>query len=181
MGRLGSGGRAHPERQVDVVVRPWRRVLWGVAVLLVAVAAASAWNDRRQARDSPLAWAEGVRDQVRSIQSEADTCLELLAVSESRFRDQERRTGELQERIGRLEGMHPEGVPADSYEVYLATVERFNAAIEGWETRGGILEDRQRECRALLEARNVLADSLRGLLVDMGYLPGDSLPHPGSF
>jgi hypothetical protein len=156
-------------------------VLWGVAVLVVAVAAASAWNDRRLARDSPLTRAEQVRDQVRSMQSEADTCLELLAVSESRFRAQERETGELQERVRRLEGLHPEGVPADSYEVYLATVERFNAAVEGWETRGGILEDRQRECRTLVEARNVLADSLRGLLVDMGYLPGDALPHSGSF
>jgi hypothetical protein len=166
---------------MGAVVRSRNRILWAVVVVVVAVAAASAWNDRRQARDSPLARAEAVRDQVREAQSEADRCLELMAVSETRFRDQERETGELQERIRRLEGLHPEGVPADSYEVYLATVERFNAAIEGWETRGGILEDRQRECRALLGARNVLADSLRGLLVDMGYLPGDSAPHPGSF
>jgi hypothetical protein len=100
-----------------------------------------------------------------------DTCLARLAVNESRFREQARQTEVLQGRIRRLEAMDPRGVPADSYPDYLETVERFNAAIEGWELRGEVLEDRQQECRGLVEARNVLADSLRGLLVEAGYLP----------
>jgi len=142
-----------------------------VAGFLVLAALYSAWAERRDARDSPLARAEDVRTQVRAAQSAVDTCLARLAVNESRFREQARQTEVLQGRIRRLEALDPRGVPADSYPEYLETVERFNAAIEGWEFRGEVLEDRQQECRALVEARNVLADSLRRLLVESGYLP----------
>ncbi|TVP45720.1 MAG: hypothetical protein EA350_08480 [Gemmatimonadales bacterium] len=175
----------------------WRWAFWGVAGLMVLATLYSAWSERREARDSPLVLAEEVRAQVRAAQSAVDTCLARLAVSETRFRDQARQTEVLEGRIRRLEAMDPRGVPADSYPEYLETVERFNASIEGWETRGGVLEDRQQECRGLVEARNVLADSLRGLLVESGYLPevppdplpdvppgapeGDTPPPPGAF
>jgi hypothetical protein len=185
--------------------RRWRWAFWGVAGFIVLATLYSAWAERRDARDSPLARAEEVRVQVRAAQSAVDTCLARLAVNESRFREQARQTQVLQGRIRRLEAMDPRGVPADSYPQYLETVERFNAAIEGWEFRGEVLEDRQQECRGLVEARNVLADSLRGLLVESGYLPearpgdppadspavprddrpdlppGDTAPPPGAF
>ncbi|CAN5689530.1 hypothetical protein BH23GEM11_BH23GEM11_05040 [soil metagenome] len=155
-------------------VRPpsrWRWVFWGGAVLVVVASLYSAWSERRDARDSPLALAEEVRVEVRAAQSAVDTCLARLAANENRFRAQARQTEELQGRIRRLEALDPRGVPADSYPQYLETVERFNAAIEGWEIRGGVLEDRQQECRSLVEARNALADTLRTLLVESGYLP----------
>jgi len=186
---VGAVGAVKPPRTPHSRSSPWRWAFWGVAGLVVIATLYSAWAERRDARDSPLARAEEVRVQVRAAQSAVDLCLARLAVSETRFREQARQTEVLQGRIRRLEGMDPRGVPADSYPEYLETVERFNAAIEGWELRGEVLEDRQQECRGLVEARNVLADSLRGLLVESGYLPGarpdvpagDTAPPPGAF
>ena len=148
------------------------RGFWiSIFVLLLAGMALSAWLERRAERDSPRARAEAVQNQVRLAQAEAERCLDDLETSSLRFDAQQRETRALEERIEVLQSLDDRGVPADSYEVYLEAVDRFNASIERWEMRGEVLESTQSECRSLVEERNLLADSLREILVEMGYLP----------
>jgi hypothetical protein len=148
-----------------------RKFLWGSAALVLLVYMGLAWTERRAERDSPRVRADAVREEVRLAQAEAERCMEHLAASNLRFQSQRRQTQAFQSRIDALEALDDRGVPADSYDVYLETVERFNASIEGWELRGEALVTTQQRCRALVEDRNVLADSLRRILVEMGYLP----------
>jgi hypothetical protein len=147
------------------------RLLWGVAIVLALLALGSAWADRRAEADSPRARAEAMRQEVRAAQAEAEECLAALELARSRFEAQTRQTEALGARIRRLEALDDRGVPADSYDVYLETVERFNASIEGWELRGEAVTEEREECLAVVEDRNLLADSLRRILVEMGYLP----------
>lgn len=159
-----------------------RKLLWGGALVLVLIYMGSAILERRAQRDSPRAQAEAVREEVRLAQAEAERCMEELAASNLRFQSQTRQTRAFQSRIEALEALDARGVPADSYDIYLDMIDRFNASIEGWEMRGEALERTQQSCRELIEARNVLADSLRRILVDMGYLPGEeeeAMPLPG--
>jgi DNA repair ATPase RecN len=153
-----------------------RIALWVGVALVVGVMILSTWADRREARDSPLRQAEEVRDVVREARAGWEACLDTLDVVERRFRTQAEETERLQARIHRLEAMDPRGVPADSYEVYLEVVDRFNATVQGWEGRLAALRAREAACQDLLEARNELADSLRALLEDAGYLPDTLAP-----
>lgn len=131
----------------------------------------SSWMERQAERDSPLRKAELLRGEVREAREAWEGCLDTLAVMERRFRTQARETEALGEQIRALEGLDPRGVPADRYEGYLDAVDRFNAGITAWGAWAVALERRQAECRGLIEARNVLADSLRLLLEEAGYLP----------
>ncbi len=149
------------------------RFLWGVALVLAAVVVHSAWSDRRAEADSPRVRAEAVRAEVRAAQVEAEACLAALELARARFEAQTRETGALGDRIRRLEALDDRGVPADSYDVYLETVERFNASIERWELRGEAVTEEREECLTLVEERNLLADSLRQILIEMGYLPAE--------
>ncbi len=155
----------------------FRALLWLGLLVVVGVIVATLWLDRREARDSPLRQAEVVRDEVREARAEWELCLDSLEVVERRFRTRAQASEALQARIRRLEGMDPRGVPADSYEVYLETVDRFNAGVPEWERELEALRARESVCQSLLESRNELADSLRGLLEEAGYLQ-DTLATP---
>jgi hypothetical protein len=140
-------------------------------LLLVGSVAFSTARDQRQKANSPQARAERARLAVQEAQEGVDRCLEGLERSEARFRDQQSRTDAMAERIEALEGLHPQGVPVDSYAVYLELVEAFNASLAGWEAWGHALEEDQLRCAGEVRARNAQAELLRELLVEMGYLP----------
>lgn len=173
-GAEGATGAGDPK--VGPRGGPWRRrigpiLLWtGAALLLGGLLLATA-AERREARDSPVRAAERLQGEVREARAAWSSCLDSLDAMERRFRTQAEETEGLGARIRELEGLDPRGVPAARYEAYLDAVARYNAGIAAWEAWAEALDARQAACRTLLEARNVLADSLRTLLREAGYLP----------
>lgn len=146
--------------------------------MLAVVAAASvlAWTAIRYVE--PRRHARAVRDQVRQARRAVDSCRMEMSQEEAEFRAYDDRVDSLRVRVRGYEALHPDGVPADSFGAYLEVFDEYNEAVPRWEARADSLRTRWRACRALADEHNVLVDSLRGLLVEMGELP-DSVPDPG--
>ena len=53
------------------------------------------------------------------------------------------------------------GVPYADYEAYLENFERYNDSVEVWQARADSLREKETACRALVEAHNLLGDSIR--------------------
>ena len=142
-----------------------------MAVGLLVVAVLTWWTveyviPRREARD--------LREEVRDRRLAVDSCRMALSREQADFRAYDDRVDSLRTRVREYEGLHPDGVPADSFEAYMETFGRYNDAIPRWESRAESLRGRWRACRSLTDEHNELVDSLRDLLVEIGEIP-DSL------
>lgn len=135
------------------------------AALLLGIARAF---ERGSAEAASRLQAEEARGEVRELRAELDLCMERLEALETRFAARQQAAEDLRSRIDYLEGLHPDGVPADSYAAYLETVDEFNAEVSGWDEESGQLQDKARRCRGLVEAHNERADELFRLLVEAG-------------
>jgi len=117
-----------------------------------------------------------LRDSLRASRAAADSCQRALSYEEALFRDYDERVDSLRNRVRHYESLDPEGVPADSYEVYLETFDRYNDAVPAWRERADTLQTRWAECRTLIEDHNELADSVRTLLVEEELISEPILP-----
>lgn len=138
-------------------------------VALVAWLAIAYVQPRREART--------LRDEIRTRRMTVDSCRMVLSQEQADFRAYDDRVDSLRRKVRTYEGLHPEGVPADSFRAYMETFGQYNDAVPGWEARAESLRGRWRACRTLTRRHNALVDSLRGLLVEIGELP-DSLADP---
>lgn len=123
--------------------------------------------------------AEELRDEVRELRPRLERCLDELDRAEGAFRAQEAATEGLRARVEAFEEVDAEGVrgvPSDDYEDYIEVFERYNASLPEWERRAAEVEEFAAACRALAEAHNVRADSLRTLLVEAGIWEEEWLP-----
>lgn len=132
-------------------------------VALLAWLAVAYVQPRREAR--------ALRDSVRAKRMAVDSCRMVLSREEADFRAYDDRVDSLRGRVREYEDLHPEGVPADSFEAYMETFGRYNEAVPRWEARAESLRGRWRVCRSLASQHNALVDSLRDLLVEIGELP----------
>lgn len=93
-----------------------------------------------------------------------------LVTAEAGFRAYDSRVDSLRSRVEELESLHPEGVPADSFDIYLEAFDDYNEAVEGWEGRVDALREERTECVEIVERHNQLSDSLRGILEGLGQV-----------
>jgi len=117
---------------------------------------------------SPREIAEGLRVEAEGLRPLIDACLTTRARIELRFQEHVRVTAELRAAVDSLESLDPRGVPSDSYEEYLALVDRFNIATREWEVRSEELLSYDPRCRELIAAHNALGDSARRILAEEG-------------
>ena len=122
---------------------------------------------------------ESARDSLRVLRSEAEACRAGIRQGEVEFRDYEGEVAALRERIRNLESLHPDGVPGDSYAVYLEVVNSFNLAVPDWSERVDTLQAGWSTCREVVEAHNVMADSLQRLLDAEGITLPSRVPPSG--
>lgn len=135
--------------------------LFWIAVALLAAAFAWELYSLRQPPDiiTPL------REELRVLRAAADSCRNALDADQMRFDAYDETVDSMQARVRSLEGIDPRGVPADSYDVYLGAFDRYNESVEGWTERADTVRARWERCRVATEEHNVLADSLRRILV----------------
>ena len=122
---------------------------------------------------------EAARDSLRVLRSEAEACRAGIRQGEVEFRDYQGEVAALRERIRNLESLHPDGVPGDSYAIYLEVVNTFNLAVPDWSDRVDTLQAGWASCRNVVEAHNVMADSLQRLLDAEGIAVPTRVPPPG--
>jgi hypothetical protein len=135
------------------------RYMIGAAVLVTAAGLVSV--ALRPA--SPRQLFFGLRDELQAARLDADDCRSALVAEEARFRRLMQRTDSLRLRVGAYERLDRRGVPADSYRVYLETIDSFNAALPDWETASDSLAVHRDSCESLVLKHNLLADSARSL------------------
>lgn len=122
---------------------------------------------------------EAARDSLRVLRNEAEACRAGIRQGEVEFRDYEGEVAALRERIRNLESLHPDGVPGDSYAIYLDLVNSFNLAVPDWSERVDTLRAGWSSCREVVEAHNVMADSLQRLLDAEGIAIPTRVPPAG--
>ena len=122
-------------------------------------------------RTNPNEQLEPLRQSLHSLRTQLDSCRVDASDEEEAFRLHSDAADSLGARLRDLEGLHPEGVPADSYPVYLDVFREYNDAVSGWDAKAENAQQAWQECRELTEEHNRLADSLRLRLVDLGLWP----------
>lgn len=159
---------------MDGLVRGIAAAVLGLAVLAGIMWAAYAYLEPRRR-------ANQLQEAVRAQRLDADACRRGLVTAEANFREYDARVASLRSRVDRYESLHPEGVPADSFEVYLEVFDRYNEAVEGWQDRAEALRREREECVEVVEVHNELSDSLRVVLVEIGEIEPDAMERaPGA-
>jgi hypothetical protein len=135
-------------------------LFWVAVVLMAAVFAWELFGMRR-----PPDIVTPIREDLRVLRAAADSCKSALEADQLRFETFDDRLDSMRTRVRDLEAIDARGVPADSYSVYLGAFDRYNDSISGWTTRADTVRARWERCLAVTEEHNLLADSLRRILV----------------
>ncbi|HSJ06085.1 MAG TPA: hypothetical protein VK936_05240 [Longimicrobiales bacterium] len=142
---------------------PRRTILW-IAFAVAVVAGAGILSVGRTLRQ-PRA-VEVLRDSLQAVRSAADSCRTVLDDGQAGLREHNALLDSMRDRVRELESYDPRGVPVDSYAVYMDVFEAYRDSAAGWDARIEVLQDARERCRLVTERHNLLADSLRRLLID---------------
>ena len=145
-----------------------------VVVLVTAGVAerGKAWLDHR----AEVREVEGLRTRLAELRSGVGACRAALEREQSVFDRYRASVESLREDVREYETLDERGVPADQYEAYLETFDRYNESLPGWQARADSLQAHDDACRALTVRHNETADSLRESLEDAGAM---TRPPPG--
>jgi predicted nucleic acid-binding Zn-ribbon protein len=135
----------------------------GVTILIAVVAAAAGVLTLGRSLRHPGALAE-MRSTVAALRSAADSCRLSLDETHADLLQYNERLDSMRSRVRDLESLHPRGVPADSYSIYMGVFRRYNDSAGTWESRVQELQSELDACRGMAEAHNAAVDSLRRLL-----------------
>ena len=119
-----------------------------------------------------------IRPELASLRQSADSCLAALQREEKSLQENDARLDSLRQRIAFYEGLHPRGVPADSYEVYLEAFKRYNQGIPLQTAAGDSLQADWLACTRIVRRHNAVADSARALAEEAGFLEKHAVPAP---
>ncbi len=119
-----------------------------------------------------------LRSQLTLQRAAADSCRAALEEEEARLRASDARFDSLKAMIDYYEGLDPRGVPADSYDIYIAIFNDYNNAIPAREAAGDTLRVHEQVCHAIIESHNLIADSALDLARELGVLRDTSTTEP---
>jgi hypothetical protein len=138
------------------------KTLFLVLAVAIAVAALGMFTLGRTLRH-PGALAE-MRGTVATLRAAADSCRAGFDEQQAQLLAYNERLQTMRERVRDLEGLHPRGVPADSYGVYIELFQSYNDSAGQWEARVAAVRAELETCRGKADAHNVALDSLRVLI-----------------
>ncbi|MEJ2538620.1 MAG: hypothetical protein P8188_01335 [Gemmatimonadota bacterium] len=110
---------------------------------------------------------EALRATMLEARAAVDACFVERDRAQSIFDQTDRLVDSLRAVVSDAEIPLPEGgrgVDEDRYPAYLGTVEAYNLSVREWGAAADSLESVDARCRPLVEAHNVLVDSLTGIL-----------------
>jgi hypothetical protein len=153
------------------------RTLLSIATVVAAALLAFGWI-RLSSPPDPRERLRALREELAVLRASADSCRDALAAEERALRNHREDLDSLRERVRSYESLDPRGVPADRYDAYLESFERYNREAGGWPTASETLQAHWRACRSIAVAHNAIADSARALARELG-LWIDSVPPDG--
>lgn len=142
---------------MSVRIRP---ALW-LAIAAITIGALY-FIGRSNRRSPPIA---PLRDSLYVLRVAADSCRADLDEGSALLQSYDARLDSLRARVRAFEDMDARGVPVDSYAVYLGAFEEYNDSAAGWSLHADTLRTRLQRCRRVTQTHNLIADSLRRLLV----------------
>lgn len=158
----GTAARQGPDRYLAGVIRR-RRIAWLAAVILV-LAVAGVYTVARSLRQ-PAALALA-RDSLQTLRAAADSCHAALEEGQAGLHEYSAFLDSTRARVLELESHDSRGVPADSYGIYMRIFEQYTDSAAAWAERVEFLQADHERCRVVTEAHNVMADSVRRLLLE---------------
>jgi hypothetical protein len=105
-----------------------------------------------------------MRATVAGLRAAVDSCRAVLDASQAGLLTYNAQLDSLHGRVREMEGLHPRGVPADSYDVYMSVFRQYNDSVAGWDARVAELRDERERCVGVTDTHNAALDSLRRLL-----------------
>jgi chromosome segregation ATPase len=117
-----------------------------------------------------------LREELYRARAGADRCRASLLNSESSIRDLSAAIDSLRDRVDDFETGEggTRSVPAERYQEYLETFERYNDSVAVWESREQRLRAAEASCRETIETHNALSDSLQRVLLEAGVVTDGS-------
>ena len=112
-----------------------------------------------------------LRGVLTELRAAADSCQNALEREEEKLQAEDQRLDSLRSLIDYYESLDPRGVPADSYDVYIAIFNAYNAGVPLRTASAESLQAHWRDCRGIAEQHNLTADSARALAAEMGLVP----------
>ena len=118
-----------------------------------------------------------LRSSLDSARVAADSCKISLAREEEAFLAFDETLDSLRSEVSSYEDPEQGGVPEAEYSRYLQAFQEYNQMVEEWQIRADTLQAREVRCRSLVEAHNLLGDSIRALQASrQGGNPPSPLP-----
>jgi len=112
-------------------------------------------------RNRRIAEMQVLRAALDQARFSADSCKVALTWEERGFRNFDRFVDSLRAETESYEDPERGGVPEAEYRAYIESFERYNDSVAVWQERADSLRAKEAACRALVEAHNVLGDSIR--------------------
>jgi enamine deaminase RidA (YjgF/YER057c/UK114 family) len=135
-----------------------------VAAAVAAVVAVAGLISLARTLRQPGAIAQQ-REAVQELRAAVDSCHISLADQQEDLLAYNAYLDSVRGRVRGMEGLHPRGVPADSYQVYMQEFRRYNDSAAVWDARVEELKAERAACAATTAAHNMALDSLRQLLM----------------
>ena len=132
-------------------------VLGTLAIVVVAGVAGGHILERNRL----IAEMQALRTALDGTRFAADSCKTALSWEQDGFLAFDRRVDSLRTRMESFQDPGRGGVPQEQYQEYLESFEVYNDSVEVWQVRADGLRDKESACRALVEAHNILGDSIR--------------------
>lgn len=129
----------------------------------VAMAAAAVLRGSRPA--DPVT---DLRERLQTLHQSADSCRTALTGDEADLHEYAAQLDSMRERVREYEGLHPDGVPVDSYAQYMRTFDQYNDSAATWDNRADTVRARLARCQDIVRTHNLLGDSLRRVIVERG-------------
>jgi hypothetical protein len=105
--------------------------------------------------------------EIAVLRDSAQACRAALEVEQDSFTAYGVRLDSMRSRLKSIDRLHPGGVVFDSFEVYVETVDSFNAALPEWTPAADSINAHRAVCEGAIGAHNVLVDSARSLRAEM--------------
>jgi hypothetical protein len=105
--------------------------------------------------------------EIAVLRDSAQACRAALEVEQDSFAAYGGRLDSMRSRLESIDRLHPDGVVFDSFDVYVETVDSFNAALPEWAPAADSINAHRALCESAIGAHNTLVDSARTLRVEM--------------
>jgi hypothetical protein len=139
-----------------------KRIVLALGAMAVVVVAGLLGGSLLE-RDRRIAELQALRAQLDAARFAADSCRTALTLQEHSFRRFNQMVDSLRDVVDGFDDPALGGVPEDEYPEYMENFNLYNDSVAVWQARADTLRAKEAACRALVEAHNLLGDSLSQL------------------